>query len=682
MDLYRIHGDNIVECERIAQIIINKLQPNSIISTLISPATVVYKITFEIFGYTHEWTLELLPGFNKARRQRWDKDIFDSLKENGSLLNETPDAIITKVSGMYEKILCAIEFCSALQAGNQAWQRSGRAFSTGRTGCPYLYIVDFVKYELDKNTRERIALRYPNPSVPYSYINFSKATGNFIAQVYLRSEEFDKTTDATLSNFDEKNFAEEDLSNYITKLMMGLDTSIEEESILNKNLNVVLFLAEKSKGDKNLTVTEWEEIYSTEEYDDIVDYLVHNSRFNFHKKITQKGHYGKSRDVLALVEEYSIGLTSQELPCGIIPSNERAEFASKLKDIYPVFDEKVIRNLASDNKNLILCIAKGFKPHGEDARPDRGILPLAAMLSSENVEIMTYIYGPVLSSNYKLLLTSPDRLANTNGLWKAILALSNYVMLDAPIINGDIDKAEIIVDTTEIKNLYANIVNGKQNNILSPIFPSVPRGYHEDDVDTGIHYIFTHLLADSCFEGMCNPPGGDWSGFSVIFENKERRWLSLPRVSDTIHGKRPDHIIEMFNLFDKPLLLSVESKEKSGALEPNVGIGLINYIKHLMNFVPNVEKPIMPCVGTWNQSNSKVDADEFVFISAAAYLKKHAQSNEEVFRKSKCEVLFIMEPYEKGWNIEIVPSSEKSHILKEYLISRTNDIPDANIKIF
>lgn len=77
---------------------------------------------------------------------------------------------------------------------------------------------------------------------------------------------------------------------------------------------------------------------------------------------------------------------------------------------------------------------------------------------------------------------------------------------------------------------------------------------------------------------MCNPPGGDWSGFSVIEGGYENRWLSLPRVSDVVSGKRPDHIVEIFGSFEKPLLLSIESKEKSADLEGDVGTKLVAYI--------------------------------------------------------------------------------------------------------
>lgn len=255
MRSFRIHGDNIVECERIANIIINETQPSHINYCLMASSTMAIDMEFTYYSHSFSFHLELLPGFNKSGRHRWEKNIFTALKENGSFLDETPDAIVTEVNGQDETILFAIEFCSALQAGNQAWQRSGRAFSTGRTGCPYLYIVDFVKYELDSQTRVRKALRFPNPAVPYSYINFSKETNNFVAQIYVRSEEFNKSRDLSLCNFDENNFAEKELAIYIVKRMCGFDTSYEEEVILKKNLNVVIFLAQNSNARNNFTAS-------------------------------------------------------------------------------------------------------------------------------------------------------------------------------------------------------------------------------------------------------------------------------------------------------------------------------------------------------------------------------------------------------------------------------------------
>ena len=281
--LFRIHGDNIVECERIAKLILNEIDLSSVEISLLSPSTIVYNISFNYLRHHFEWQLELLPGFNKAGRSRWEANIFTGLKNSGSFLDETPDAIVTYVENGLETILYAIEFCSALQAGNQAWQRSGRAFSTGRTGCPYLYIVDFVKYELNSRTRVRKALRFPNPAVPYSYISFSRKSNNFVAQVYIRSEEFDKQFDRSLRNFDENNFAEAELSRYIVKRMCRFDTTEEEETILRKNLNVVLFLARSSRPAANFTHTQWRNLYAC--HQGIVQFSLENSGFNFRKKI-------------------------------------------------------------------------------------------------------------------------------------------------------------------------------------------------------------------------------------------------------------------------------------------------------------------------------------------------------------------------------------------------------------
>lgn len=674
MKTYRIHGDNIVECERIVNLIISEVKPTFIESDLIAPSTMNIHIKFQYLGKSYDWGFELLPGFNKSNRHRWQNNIFDVLKNNGSFLDETPDAIITSLDNDSENVLCAIEFCSALQAGNQAWQRSGRAFSTGRTGCHYLYIVDFVKYELDPDTRERKNLRYPNAAVPYSYINFSQASNNFVAQVYVRSEEFDKKRDPSLASFDENDFAEKDLAVYLVKRLAGLDTSKEQASILQKNLNVVLFLSKATGSTNSFSEAQWKRIYTYAK--GIVDYSVNNTTFNFHKTIAAKSQHGKSNKFLQLVDKYSVGLASRDLPIGIIPAAKRKPFSQGLQGIYPSLNKAVFKSIANDKDNLILCLIKGFKPRGDDNRPDRGILPLTAMLSSTDSEIMTFIYGPVLARNYGLLETNPQALANGNGLWKSILGLSNYLLLDVPILNGAKKDAELLLDTTALKKHFTKLNSASE--LSQSAFPAVPNGYHEDDVDTGIHYTFARVLGKHTFEGLCNPPGGDWSGISVMDKGIEKRWLSLPRVSDDIDGKRPDHIIEIFDVFDKPLLLSIESKERSSDLEPNVGNGLINYIKHLMNYVPNVERAKN---SSWKQSTSPVNFKDFEVLSAAAYLKSEAQNNSTVFANSNCDMLFIMNPDKVGWTIEIVTKNKSSEVFKAYMQKAISQAGKSEIQI-
>lgn len=677
--IFRIHGDNIVECERIAKLILEETEPTSVEISLMSPSTIVYNIYFNYLGYHFEWQLELLPGFNKAGRIRWEANIFTGLKDSGSFLDETPDAIVTYVENGLETILYAIEFCSALQAGNQAWQRSGRAFSTGRTGCPYLYIVDFVKYELDARTRERKALRFPNPAVPYSYISFSRDSNNFVAQVYVRSEEFNKNFDRSLINFDEDNFAEAELSRYIVKRMCGFDTADEEDAILQKNLNVVLFLASSSRPATNFTTAQWRRLYA--DHQGIVQFSLKNSKFNFRKTISSKGHHGNSAEFLDLVESLSVGMASRDLPFGIIPAANRSRLSSRIRRLYPAYDAAVLNRIASDHSDLILCMIKGFKPGGDDNRPDRGILPLVAMLASTDIEVMTYIYGPVIERNFNALITNPEHLATSNGFWRVILALSDFVALDVPVLAGHAYDEELLLDTSALKEHYVG-QPPDENGLTQDDFSSIPQSFHEDDVDTGIHFLFSHLLHEVCFEGMCNPPGGDWSGLSVLYNNHEVRWLSLPRVSEEVDGKRPDHVLELFGVFDRPVLLSIESKERSSDLEANVGEGLINYIHNLMNYVPNVERLIHPLLGAWTQSEYLVDFNAFEVISAAAYLRGSAQANRTVFERSNCDMLFIMEPVEHGWEIEIVTATRSAEILKEFICEKVDEIGFNDITLF
>lgn len=675
---YRIHGDNIVECERIAKVIIDKLNPEEIGTYLISPSTIAIEFRTAFARTLVEWRLELLPGFNKNTKRHWEKNIFSALKEAGSFFDETPDAIISEIDEENnEKILLGIEFCSALQAGNQAWQRSARAFSTGRTGCPYLYIVDFVKYELKNETRERKNLRFPNAAVPYSYVNYSKNTGNFVAQLYVKSEEFDKSIDSSLRNFDEADFGSQELGSYIVKLMLGMSTYFEEQQILQKNMNVVKFLANKTDSDINFTETEWQEIYNSTTQD-IVDYAIDKDRFGFHKTIASKSHHGKTKEIIKLTDWLSVGLASRDLPFGIIPAEDRQAFAQKFKRIYPNADYAFIDEIGCSEKHLIISIFKGFKPHGDDNRPDRGLLPLAAMLSSSDVDVLSYIYGPIIEKNLRLLDTNPCELANRNGLWRSILALSNFVVLDVPVLANEEYDTERFYNTSGIKDYYGNL--GMDGTLLpKPVFSNIPINFGEDDVDTGIHYLFSHILREHCFEGMCNPPGGDWSGFSILDGNYEARWVSLPRVSNFVNGKRPDHILQLFGVFEKPLLLSIESKEKSCDLEDDVGTRLVTYIKKLMSYIPSAKRRILPTISEWERGDYIVDFNEFETISAAAYLKRYAEQKELVFKKN-CEILFVMEPIiterKIGWEIEIIPSSERSEILKEFIINKYNDTCD------
>ena len=633
---FRVHGDNIVECERVLKYISQSVKLLSHAKNFSSLACLMVDIVFEYSGKKYDWSIELFPGFSKDNRgQRWQSNVFEALKDSGSFLDETPDVVVTKIENGVETILFAIEFCSALQAGNQAWQRSGRAYSVGRTKCPYIYIVDFVKYELDSTTRERKSLRFPNPAVPYSYISFSKLTGGFIAQAYIKAEEFRENADV-FELFKDEWFSESLICEFILSKMLGLDTKNIEKKILDNNFNVVAFLASNSKGSDCFSVGDWRILFETEK--NIIKYSkTRNNRFKFAKSIAQKSYTDNQgvTQFLEAVKDYSIGIASKDLPFGFIPINKIKEFTAKLKEIYPHISSE-FDVLETVKEDCIICMIKGFKPKGDDNRPDRGILPLATMLASEEEYILSYIYGPIIERNYQLLLSNPMHLSETSGFWRAFLSLSDFIFIDSPLLSNTNTFISKFIDNRKIKQQYLKEVDTV--NFSKPAISNIPTIYREDDVDTVIHFMFSYLL-ENTFEGMCNPPGGDWSGLSVILDSLEYRWLSLPRVSN--NSKRPDHVSEMFIENSKPILFIIESKERGNNLEPNIGVRLKAYIEWLLSFSPSVYKNKD---NEWHNATEIVNVDNFELISVGAYIVDTRYDNDSILKESKCDLLFLFTP--------------------------------------
>lgn len=652
----RIHGDNIVECERISDLIIEYLAPSKTHRYFSSLSCISIDLDFVYKNNSYKWSLELFPGFNKPTSNRWKSNILELLRQEGSFLDETPDAIITRVNDSTEKIVLAIEFCSALQAGNQAWQRSGRAYSTGRTKCSYMYIVDFIKYELDTKTRARKALRYPNPAVPYSYITYSKNNNNFVAQVSFRAEEFQPTFDRDLMGFDTSIFAEKEAAEYLIRKIIGLPTEKLEQIIIDKNFRMVKFLANKFKEKENFTSDEWAEIYD-KKYD-VIDFSLKTNRFKFKKKIAAKSIVGDVENFKTIVQKYSVGLASVDLPFGIIPTKNRNSFASDIIKLYQIKDKNLKKQLTNQS-DLVVCMLKGFKPGGDDNRPDRGALPLIAMLAGENTEILTFIYGPILRSSLQIMDQDILQLAKQNGLWKSIIGLSSIIIIDATLKEDKTKQIVKVLNNGQNKRKLLRRSNKKSTMLVS----NVPNQYLENDVDTVIHFLFKYVIPN-CFEGMCNPPGGDWSGLSIIQKSCEYRWLSLPRVS--ADGKRPDHVIELFDLFPKPLILSIESKEKANDLETDVGTQLKGYLEYLFRFKPSTERTHG---GEWKISNKILNFEDFECLSAGAYIDTGNIDSERIFTRTNCDILFglLPKPSTNQWLITMLARDCKGEKVIDYI---------------
>ena len=447
--IFRVYGDNIIECIRVIDLIkTNTIAKVNLELSFLSASSVVAKGTID--GKATE--IVLVPGFDKSTKQRWKENILDSLKDNGGLLDETPDAFISRVSETNkESFICTIEFCSALQAGNQAWQRSGRAYSVGKTMIPYFYIIEYTKYELDSKTRERKTLRDPNAIVPFSYLSYSKNINNPVFQTFFQSEEFDEKDDHFKGTDFSQIFSSETVANYIVALMLRLDTTAFEKELMAKTKNMVRFLSPDESNNK-LTKSDIDEF----DLDNFLESLEELTSFNASKKIAKKSVTGNIFELNDLFKKYSKGIFSQDLPFGVIPKEKIAPFVNELKAIYTVDDS--FENLLKKQSNIIFTLIKGFKPRGDDNRPDRGILPLLRMTFEDNCFILTILYGPILKANYDLLYKNKATLADKNGLWQTIIYMSNALLIDSDILTNDPKKAFHAADFFDLsKDTFSNV---------------------------------------------------------------------------------------------------------------------------------------------------------------------------------------------------------------------------------
>lgn len=618
---FRIYGDNILECEKTLKLIYRSIRINSNPkiallnfnknSNLFCPS-----YTIKTIGTKTLYKLQLFPGYN-----RWSSNILDKLTTLGASLTEGADSIVTQIIDSTESVLFGCEYCGALPAGNNAWQRSGRALLFAEAQIPFLYYSELGGMELDADRNIKSG-RLPNPLVTFSYITANtNYTNSIIAPIYNPSPTISANNSSLYSNCFIKN---EDL-NLIYNLIIGNTSECRKFNTLiqEKALKLTELLIE------NRCV---KDTISSKELLSLSHSLSNYSSNKFFEKRNESWSKSISIDltdtmstIFKYCKENCLSMGSKTLPFCLVPSYKQSEFLSLLKSYYK--DSGIIDKVIKSNKPIALVWIAGFKPGGDDSRPDRGLLPLFKMLFGKEYTVISLVFGPMKKIAIKTLLETPYNLANSNGLWKAIYTQSDFLIVDNYISKSKALGISNIFDT----NIYS--INPK--DIIYDTCSTIPR-LGEDDIDTVIHSIFKTIprpfsLANkknkdlNClpfiFESLCNPPGGDWSGieFLDINNNVIYRWSSLPRVSG--EDKRPDHIIQFS---DK--ILIIESKLHARDLEKNIGPRLINYVQKLFNISPICHKKYP--LGNWVlNDNVTINTDSYDYLSAVAFTKTSTIKN-------------------------------------------------------
>jgi hypothetical protein len=115
------------------------------------------------------------------------------------------------------------------------------------------------------------------------------------------------------------------------------------------------------------------------------------------KKSSDKVNVTKTfKTLLTKTQELNLlSIGAKEIPICLVANGNIKKFASLLREIYPAVKIKALADkIETKNKPLIIVWVTGFKPRGDDSRPDRGLVPLARMLFGNDIDILTIVYGP------------------------------------------------------------------------------------------------------------------------------------------------------------------------------------------------------------------------------------------------------------------------------------------------
>lgn len=634
----RIHGDNIVECERSLIMIYEAIGGK--IELIDCP---IYLPKYRIVNEEVNLVIELLSGHG-----RWGVNIGEELRRNGGILREGADSYISEVIDEQEIFLLAIEYCSALPAGNNAWQRNGRALSSVLAGIPYLYMAELGGVELD-SSRQVKAARYPNPIVPFSYLCATFDNDKICAPVY---KPHPSISDDLYSKFAAV-FGNDDCLEIIRRIINEQPFDDVVQNLAKKTVKLVELLSTNKRSNALLSPHQWESYLHS---DNRANWIHENSELVWKKKTASKVvSTPQFRTLLSRVVDMGLEtIGASDIPICIVPKDRIEEFGEILNEIYPE-----LGIIIPNDKPIALVWITGYKPQGDDSRPDRGLCPLAKMVMGDSCHFMSIVYGPAKPQIWSILKHGINKLAESNGLWQSIYKICDFVLIDsatkqAPefitILHPDREPSERLV-------IRYNGIGEIQ--------------FSEHDTDTAIHQILTRSGLKEC---LCNPPGGDWSGINYYHCPDIYRWTSLPRVSD-IGGKRPDHVFQKESS-QTNVFVTIESKGFGKDLENNIGTLLVDYLQDLFVNLPTSIK--MPDKD-WRLFNSTTDLGRYEIVSVGAFIYKN---DAELFQHLERGHLDCIMAFEFG-NILILHllANGKGDIIEVFVKEAAKNIGGFKIKI-
>jgi len=171
---FRVYGDNILECEHFIEWLNNEKLSRFKFIKEVGPLDRPIFIYKDLELKDTFYAFQLCPYFGGTGSEiLWENNPLEDI------FSEKIDVIITKVNENYTetKPILAIEFCDALQAGNQSWQRFRRAINAAEARIPYLYIIPIIGWERDSAGLKLKNPRYQNAQVCIAHLTLSSRFG-------------------------------------------------------------------------------------------------------------------------------------------------------------------------------------------------------------------------------------------------------------------------------------------------------------------------------------------------------------------------------------------------------------------------------------------------------------------------------------------------------------------------
>lgn len=412
---WAVYGDNILECWRFIQYAAQEYK--------VIPSLDACDVTNPIVNWESsdlKLSAQLVPS-----PDRIPQSVKEELASSGLSLREQPDVVLCSAG----KLISTFEFCSALPAGNNAWQRHGRSLSLCINGVSHFHVAKIGGYELDTN-RVKKAPRLPNPLVLISYLRMS--SGLFPGNSYLiplLHDDCPKELENSLRQFDCK----EEIRDIISKTISGGSTQASIKSVCESSLEIIKEITSASSRTSSWNAEEWLDIAETacSSAEHLMPKIARSRNIRWSKSApTNKSTTGKK--LQQYLEENFLSLGSGTIP---ICFGNREQIQGFIRFLECNYERDVsdIERLLADACHLVVTCDSGFKPRGDDSRPARGLTPFAKSLiyGDPGTKLLVFLYGPCKLDQWKQIKAGNiSLLAKTNGLWESVYTMADGLILD------------------------------------------------------------------------------------------------------------------------------------------------------------------------------------------------------------------------------------------------------------